>query len=527
MGLKKLLSTIFVLLLMMPAARANDYEIEDDLLETQGQVTSVSQLSDIQPTDWVFQALQSLVERYGCIAGYPDGTYRGNRAMTRYEFAAGLNSCLDRITELIASSTTNLATREDLEILQRMQEEFAPELAVLRGRIDVLEARTAELESNQFSTTAIFGGEVIFGLAGVGGGDGLLENRQAIFAQLTRLGIVSSFSGKDVFRIGFLSGNFSNRGFAGGTQGEPGSDMALLSFQADSIDNRFVMDLLEYRVAGLGDRVVFTFRPVGFSLSSVLTANSPYFDSGRGAISRFGEANSLFKIGALDGGVGFDWLVSNRIRLQFAYGSRNSNCASRTNKCIGNQQGGIFSSDHSALGAQLLMRPSVNTLAGISYVNAYAADGRLDTLTGSFNADTSGGINEPTRTHGVSATFQWRINPKVNLAAWGGYAFTNSQVSDAYANSSTYAFSIALLDPFGREGDLFAFLFGQPLKLVDGNNIPGGEDEDTSLHFETFYRFTLSDNISITPGFFVVTNPEHDADNEAIFIGVIRGTFRF
>ncbi|MDJ0676596.1 MAG: iron uptake porin, partial [Calothrix sp. MO_167.B42] len=56
------------------------------------QVTSVSQFSDVQPTDWAFQALQSLVERYGCIAGYPNGTYRGNRALTRYEFAAGLNA---------------------------------------------------------------------------------------------------------------------------------------------------------------------------------------------------------------------------------------------------------------------------------------------------------------------------------------------------------------------------------------------------------------------------------------------------
>ncbi|MCY7277718.1 MAG: iron uptake porin, partial [Phormidesmis sp. CAN_BIN44] len=55
------------------------------------QVTSVSQLSDVRPTDWAFQALQSLVERYGCIAGYPDKTYRGNRALTRFEFAAGLN----------------------------------------------------------------------------------------------------------------------------------------------------------------------------------------------------------------------------------------------------------------------------------------------------------------------------------------------------------------------------------------------------------------------------------------------------
>ncbi|MDJ0621185.1 MAG: iron uptake porin, partial [Calothrix sp. MO_192.B10] len=66
---------------------------------SQSQVTSVSQFSDVQPTDWAFQALQSLVERYGCIAGYPNGTYRGNRALTRYEFAAGLNACLDRVNE--------------------------------------------------------------------------------------------------------------------------------------------------------------------------------------------------------------------------------------------------------------------------------------------------------------------------------------------------------------------------------------------------------------------------------------------
>ncbi|MEH1828410.1 S-layer homology domain-containing protein (plasmid) [Nostoc sp. C052] len=71
------------------------------------QVTSVSQLSDVQPTDWAFQALQSLVERYGCIAGYPNGSFQGNRAMTRYEFAAGLNACLNRVNELIATSPTN------------------------------------------------------------------------------------------------------------------------------------------------------------------------------------------------------------------------------------------------------------------------------------------------------------------------------------------------------------------------------------------------------------------------------------
>ncbi len=117
------------------------------------QVTSVSQLKDVQPNDWAFQALQSLVERYGCIAGYPDSNYRGNRALTRYEFAAGVNACLDRVNELITTATSDLVTREDLAILQKLQSEFPPELATLRGRVDSLEAITAEIKANQFSTT--------------------------------------------------------------------------------------------------------------------------------------------------------------------------------------------------------------------------------------------------------------------------------------------------------------------------------------------------------------------------------------
>ena len=54
-------------------------------------VTSVSQLSDVRPTDWAFTALQSLVDRYGCIAGYTDRSFRGKQDTRLYEFAAGLN----------------------------------------------------------------------------------------------------------------------------------------------------------------------------------------------------------------------------------------------------------------------------------------------------------------------------------------------------------------------------------------------------------------------------------------------------
>ncbi|MGB7273830.1 MAG: iron uptake porin, partial [Geitlerinemataceae cyanobacterium] len=136
----------------------------DASVDSLSQVTSVSQFSDVQPTDWAFQALQSLVERYGCIAGYPDGTYRGNRALTRYEFAAGLNACLDQVLALVGGGGDGIDP-ESLATIRRLQEEFAAELATLRGRVDALEARTAELEANQFSTTTQLQGEVVFGLA--------------------------------------------------------------------------------------------------------------------------------------------------------------------------------------------------------------------------------------------------------------------------------------------------------------------------------------------------------------------------
>jgi hypothetical protein len=479
------------------------------------QLTSVSQLSDVQPTDWAYQALRSLVERYGCIAGYPDGTFRGNRPLTRYEFAAGLNACLDNLATPL--NRTQAVTPDDLAAIRRLQSEFSSELETLRGRIDTLEARTEELEAQQFSTTAVFGGEAIFAFSDASGGSppGGGET-EPVFHHLTRFGVVTSFSGKDRLRLELATGNFNDRGFA--NPDSVNTDMALLSYQA-GLDNQIELNKLEYRFAALNDRVVFTLRPVGFSLSSVLTANSPYFDAGRGAISRFAEASPLFKIGNLDAGVGFDWLVSDTVRLQVAYGTRDSNES--------DPGSGIFAADRSAAGAQLLLKPSPTVLTGLTYINAYSSDGRLDTFTGSFLADTNSFFAEPTQIHAVGGTLQWRFTSDLTFGTWGGWIFSNAIESDESATTTTYLFSLGYSDPFGRQGDLLAFLFGQPPRLVDGSDLLFGEDEDTSLHFEAFYRFSVGDRISITPGFFLVTNPEHDADNEDVFVGTIRTTFRF
>ncbi|MFM6908120.1 MAG: iron uptake porin, partial [Dolichospermum sp.] len=91
----------------------------------------------------------------------PNNTYRGNRALSRYEFAAGLNACLDRVNELIATATSDLVSKQDLATIQKLQRDFSSELATLKGRVDTVEAKTTELEANQFSTTTKLQGQVV------------------------------------------------------------------------------------------------------------------------------------------------------------------------------------------------------------------------------------------------------------------------------------------------------------------------------------------------------------------------------
>src|SRR5210317_4099 len=147
---KLLLAPAALGLLAPVAANASDVNIAGlSAYSSQDQVNSITQFSDVQPTDWAYQALSNLIERYGCVAGYPNGSFRGNRAMTRYEAAALLNACLDRITEVT-------------DELKRLMKEFEKELAILKGRVDGLEARVGELEATQFSTTTKLKGKTTF-----------------------------------------------------------------------------------------------------------------------------------------------------------------------------------------------------------------------------------------------------------------------------------------------------------------------------------------------------------------------------
>ncbi len=254
-------------------AGVNRY-VEVETVDGQEQVTSINQFSDVRPTDWAYQALSNLIERYGCVAGYPNGTYKGGQAMTRYEAAALLNACLDRITEVT-------------DELKRLMKEFEKELAVLKGRVDGLEAKVGELEATQFSTTTKLAGDTVFvlGANSFGGSENVgprtpEENARnagaTVFNYDVRLNFSTSFTGKDLLYTRLRSGNFNTSPF----NGRPFNLMALdRAFSPSGGPNQVEIDRLYYRFPIGSD---FTALIGGRARNTEFLAIRPSFYGGRG-----------------------------------------------------------------------------------------------------------------------------------------------------------------------------------------------------------------------------------------------------
>ncbi|BAY12373.1 iron uptake porin [Calothrix sp. NIES-2098] len=480
------------------------------------QVTSVSQFSDVQPTDWAFQALQSLVERYGCIAGYPNGTYRGNRALTRYEFAAGLNACLDRVNELIATATSDLVTKQDLATLQRLQEEFAAELATLRGRVDGLEARTAELEANQFSTTTKLVGEAIFSVSQAfgdtraGGGD-LVSN--TVFSDRVRLNLYSSFVGKDQLQIRLQARNtISNAGVTG-------TNMTRLSYDG-SENNSVGIDKINYAF-NLSDAVRVKVDATGAEIfENVNNFNPDFASSGKGALSAYGRFSPIYRQAGNGAGITVNFLPKGPLTLSAAYFAQNQAISSPNNPA---ESSGLFNGSNTFFG-QVAFKPSQAFNVGFSYARTYQVTPSLFQGIGSaFANNPFAGARTEANHYGIEATFQ--PSPQLALSGWGGYTNADSLTgADRSADAWYWAGAVALRD-LGRKGNVLGVIFGQPPKITGGSGI--ASESGTSYHLEGLYKLNVSDNIQVTPGLLVIFNPEHNDNNNTIYVGTLRTTFSF
>ncbi|MGG6269344.1 iron uptake porin [Leptolyngbya sp. AN03gr2] len=493
------------------------------------QVTSVSQLSDVQPTDWAFQALQSLVDRYSCIAGYSDKTFRGNRALTRYEFAAGLNACLDRVNELIAAATTDLVKKEDLATLQKLQEEFTVELVTLRGRVDALEAQTITLEKQQFSTTTKLHGESVIALTSAFAGDdinGRRVDRNPTLSHRTRLSFDTSFTGKDLLRTRLQASN----GIAiSNLTGTPEGELSFAPGFQEQEESEVELNMLSYQFP-IGEKTTVLILANDGESEEFAESINPFFDGdgSSGSISQFGTRNPIYYL--LEG-TGIGVVHEFNDVLEFSVGYLASNAGRPTAK------NGLFDGAYGAI-AQLTIEPSENLAFGLTYVHAYNTDYTTEGSAGSLNANlfTATGRAVVTNSFGLQASF--RPSPNFIINGWVGY--TGARVLNL-GDAAIWNWAVTLGFPdLGKKGNFAGLVVGMEPKLTQLDravtNIGLSSDcftgalcanRDTSLHLEIFYQHRVSDHLAITPGIIWLTAPNHNQQNRDLVIGTIRTTFTF
>ncbi|KAF3887754.1 MULTISPECIES: iron uptake porin [Nostocales] len=497
--------------------------------KTMAQVTSVSQLSDVQPTDWAFQALQSLVERYGCIAGYPNGTYRGNRALTRYEFAAGLNACLDRVNELIATATSELVTKQDLATLQKLQEEFAAELATLRGRVDALEAKTAELEANQFSTTTKLQGEAVAAITDVFGGNTVndvdVRDNNTTFGARLRVELVTSFTGNDTLFTRLQANNIVNP--------ELGTPEGSLFFAGEDGNSDVLLDALWYKFPLTKSTEVIALANAGAADDITDTINIFDGDGSLGALSTFGTRNAIYY--QVEGaGLGITQRFGDAVSVSLGYLGNSPNDPS-----LGN---GIFNGPSSAL-AQLTIKPSDRFSFAFTYINAYnqelgAGSTRANPISffnSNFDFDLDGEsdeLNVPFSSNSYGFQASIGLSEKFVLGGWVGYTNARNlsteggRIDRGDLDIWTWAVTLGFPD-LGKKGNLAGIIFGMEPKVTGSSINEISKDRDTSYHIEAFYQYQVTENIAITPGVIWLTAPDHNNNNDDVVIGAIRTTLSF
>ncbi|HEY9598139.1 MAG TPA: iron uptake porin [Cyanophyceae cyanobacterium] len=547
------------------------------------QVTNVSQLRDVSPGDWAYEALRSLVERYGCIAGYPDGTYRGNRAMSRYEFAAGLNACLNQIQRLLIADES-VVTPEAFETLQRLVQEFQTELTSLGTRVDNLEGRVGFLEDHQFSTTTKLNGLAWFNLTGAFAGDDVkveatnlnppfelrtpgrdpITNKPLVqkvkddpgitLSNLVWLTFQTSFTGRDSLVTQLAAGNgispantFASAGLFN-TFGVPFFDQTAGTEVFGSRNDVIVRDFFyQFPVSDqlqvvVGPRInwyrFFDNNAYTFILTGANTFNS----------------NSSTFLNTIDRGSGAValWTINDKLKLHLGYLGENDeflpsqfgfNTASNPNK-------GLFNATYTAT-AELTFSPTnaINLRLIYNYSKidanvpiafdvagnptAFGVGGATgEPITGVADDGFGGGLRYATA-HTFGVNFDWQIASSFGVFGRYSYANTNTKPkrgdrSDGEINAQSFQVGLAFPD-LGKEGALGTLSFLVPFDVLDGRKflVSGGGNGGTQYEIEASYFYPITNNIALVPAFYLIGNPNNFDDNPTIYVGNLRAQFSF
>jgi hypothetical protein len=546
------------------------------------QVTNVSQLRDVSPGDWAFEALRSLVERYGCIAGYPDGTYRGNRATSRYEFAAGVNACLQQIERIIQTSAEGFVTRQDLETLQRLVQEFQTELTALGTRVDGLEGRVAFLEDHQFSTTTKLRGLVWFNATGAWASDDVrvetsninppLEIRPAARNSITRQPIVqiakdpeitlsdlvwltfdTSFTGKDSLVTQIAAGNgispansYASAGLFN-SFGVPFFDQTA-GFELTDTRNNIIVRELSYRFpvsnnlqVVIGPRVNWYRYFDNNAFTFILTGSNTFNSNGSTLTNTIDRGSGLVAL----------WDISKQLKFHVSYIGENTEFLPSQFgfNSSSNPAKGLFSPTYTAT-AELTYSPSdkMNIRFLYNYSSIDPTVPIFDENGNQTGIGVGGAVSEPIYGvaddgfggsidnvigHTFSVSFDWRITSGLGLFGRYGYGISNIDPTTpgrANGHINAQAFQVGLGFPdLGKPGALATLSFVVPYDVLKGRKFlaAGGGDGGTQYELEANYFFPLSNNIALVPAFYLIGNANNFDSNPTIYVGNLRAQFSF
>jgi hypothetical protein len=138
-------------------------------------------LSDVQPTDWAYQAIVNLNTKYGCLVGFPNGTFRGGEPATRNQMAALVNHCLDNISAFQSAEDAKLAAA----------------LRATNGRVTALEVAAAQKAQGVGN---YLGAGVLLNKQGVDG-NGYTENRTVSGATIQARYAAKTFSNQNAVSV--------------------------------------------------------------------------------------------------------------------------------------------------------------------------------------------------------------------------------------------------------------------------------------------------------------------------------------
>jgi len=461
--------------------------------------------ADILPSERVYQAIKNLAESYGCVDGYTDGRFIGNRPISRYEAAMLLKACLSKISHL---------TDEVKALLSH----FEAELTLLNSNVDDIDSRVETLKAQSFSATTSLRVNMAMLLGGTrytgAGADPVSSGKRNLFLPnafnginngpgfptdglnffyVSRLDLNTSFTGKDLLKVRMEVGNTTNSSFGINTA----TPLSLYAwfFPKGQGDNQIVIQRAYYSFA-LGEKLSVTAGPIVRqdemlgSWPVYYPSNAPLF-----GVPWYAGAPAAYNLNQGAGGAVTysEKFFDSMLAATVMYISRGGNQGNTIQGGIGTENAGATTT------VQLGLTGSKWTLTGIY---THSQDNYASGNSQGTPSYYSIAVGNPMNSYGIAGFYDFnadnKLIPIINLGA--GY----NQHMDHYSSRSFSSWLGMMWKDLIAKGQSFGISTGQPTFLIGNSR---GNADDGNYFVEAFYSVELTDNITLTPTLLWLSRP--------------------